>query len=142
MAEVKWIKMATNLFDNRKIRQIEVLPDGNAIIVIWLKLLCLAGNINDNGWVYFTQDIPYTEQMLATQFHEPLPTIQLALRTFEAFGMLETTNDIMKISNWEKYQNVEGMEKIREQGRIRQKTGMTDKKHFLTLGLTLALTLV
>ena len=89
MADVKWIKMATDIFDNRKIRQIECLPDGDAIIVIWMKLLCLAGNINDMGYVYFTKEIPYTEQMLATQFNKPLATVQLALRTFEQFRMIE-----------------------------------------------------
>ena len=119
MADVKWIKMATNIFDNRKIRQIECLPDGDAIIVIWMKLLCLAGNINDCGMVYFTKEIPYTEQMMATQFNRPLTTVQMAMRTFEHFGMVEIINDMLHISNWEKYQNVEGMDKIREQTRLR-----------------------
>ena len=113
--------MATNIFDNRKIRLIESLPDGDAIIVIWMKLLCLAGNINDSGMVYFTKEIPYTEQMMATQFNRPLATVQMAMRTFEQFGMVEIINDMLHISNWEKYQNVEGMDKIREQNRIRQK---------------------
>ena len=121
MADVKWIKMATNIFDNRKIRQIECLPDGDAIIVIWMKLLCLAGNINDCGMVYFTKEIPYTEQMMATQFNRPIATVQMAIRTFEQFGMVEIINEMLHISNWEKYQNVEGMDKIREQNRIRQK---------------------
>jgi predicted phage replisome organizer len=119
MADVKWIKMSTSIFDNRKIRIIESLPEGNAVIVIWLKLLCLAGNINDCGMVYFTKEIPYTEQMLATQFNTPLTTIQLAMKTFEQFGMIEIINDMLHISNWEKYQNVEGMDKIREQTRLR-----------------------
>ena len=121
MAEVKWIKMSTGIFDNRKIRQIESLPDGDAIIVIWMKLLCLAGNINDSGMIYFTKEIPYTEQMMATQFNRPLATVQMAVRTFEQFGMVEIINDMLHISNWEKYQNVEGMDKIREQNRLRQK---------------------
>lgn len=121
MAEVKWIKMATDIFDNRKIRQIECLPDGDAIIVIWVKLLCLAGSINDSGMIYFTKEIPYTDQMLATQFNRPMATIKLALTTFEQFGMVEVIDNILCISNWEKYQNVEGMERIREQNRIRQK---------------------
>ena len=121
MADVKWIKMATNIFDNRKIRLIESLPDGDAIIVIWMKLLCLAGNINDSGMIYFTKEIPYTEQMMATQFNRPIATVQMAMRTFEQFGMVEIINDMLHISNWEKYQNVEGMDKIREQNRIRQK---------------------
>lgn len=119
MAEVKWIKMATNIFDNRKIRQIECLPEGNAIIVTWLKLLCLAGSINDGGYIYFTKEIPYTEQMLSTQFNMPVSTIQLAFHTFEQFEMVEVVDDILHISNWEKYQNIEGMEKIREQTRKR-----------------------
>ena len=120
MADVKWIKLTTNIFENRKIRQIEGLPDGDAIIVIWVKLLCLAGNINDSGMVYFTKEIPYTDQMLATQFNRPLATIQLALKTFEQFEMLEVIDNVLHISNWEKYQNIEGMDKIREQNRLRQ----------------------
>lgn len=120
MADVKWIKIATDIFENRKIRQIENLPDGDAIIVIWVKLLCLAGNINDSGMVYLTKEIPYTDQMLSTQFNRPLTTIQLALKTFEQFGMIEIIDDILHISNWERYQNIEGMEKIREQNRIRK----------------------
>lgn len=119
MAEIKWIKIVTDIFDNRKIRQIEVLPDGDTIIVIWFKLLCLAGIINDNGNIYITQEIPYTDETLATQFNRPLATIQLALRTFQSFGMVEIIDDMLKISNWENYQNIEGMEKVREQTRKR-----------------------
>lgn len=117
--DVKWIKLATNIFDNRKIRQIECLPDGYAIIVMWVKLLCLAGNINDSGMVYFTKEIPYTEQMLATQFNMPLATVQLALKTFDHFEMIEVIDNVLHISNWEKYQNVDGLDRIREQTRKR-----------------------
>lgn len=120
MAEIKWIKIATEIFDNRKIKVIEALPEGDSIIVIWFKLLCLAGNVNDNGMVYFTQEIPYTEQMLATQFNRPLATVQLALQTFEKFGMVEVVDDILKISNWAKYQNLDKMNEIREYNRLAQ----------------------
>lgn len=64
MAEVKWIKIATEIFDNKKIRLIESMPDGDALIVVWFKLLMLAGKTNDGGMVYFTKDIPFTDQML------------------------------------------------------------------------------
>ena len=120
MAEVKWIKIVTNIFDNRKIKQIETLPDGDTIIIIWFKLLCLTGQINDNGYVYLTQEVPYTEEMLSTEFNRPLKTIQLAMQTFQAFGMIEVIDDIYHISNWENYQNIEGLEKIREQNRLRK----------------------
>ena len=131
MAEVKWIKIVTNIFDNRKIKQIETLPDGDTIIIIWFKLLCLTGQINDKGYVYLTQEVPYTEEMLSTEFNRPLKTIQLAMRTFQNFGMVEIIDDIYHISNWENYQNVEGLEKIREQNRLRKQRQREKEKVLL-----------
>ena len=84
MADIKWIKLSTDIFDNRKIRMIEKMPDGDALVVIWLKLLILAGEVNDGGAVYFTKDIPYTDQLLSVQFDRPLATVQLALQTSKA----------------------------------------------------------
>ena len=119
MDGVSWIKLQTDIFNNRKIRQIENLPDGDTILVIWFKLLVLAGNVNNNGWIYFTKDIPYTEQMLATEFNKPLTTIQYALTTFIRFNMIEVVDDIICVSNWVEYQNISGLDKVREQGRKR-----------------------
>ena len=119
MADVKWIKIAVNIFDNRKIRQIECLPDGDGVIAIWFKILCLAGTVNDCGMIYMTKDIPYTEQMLAVEFKRPLALIQMAMRVFEQFGMIEVVDEIIHVSNWEKYQNIEAMERIRDQTRQR-----------------------
>ena len=121
MSEVKWIKISTNVFDNRKIRMIEKMPEGDAIIIIWFKVLCLAGTVNDNGMIMFTNEIPYTEEMIASQFDRPISVIRLAFQTFIKFGMLEVVDNILKVSNWEKYQNTEGMEKIREQNRLRKR---------------------
>lgn len=119
MGDVSWIKMSTDIFNNYKIKQIESLPDGDAIVVIWVKILCLAGRINDDGFVYFTKEIPYTEQMLATQFNRPLALVQMALNIFQQFKMIEVVDDILHISNWEKYQNTQALEKIKEQTRKR-----------------------
>lgn len=119
MAEITWIKLSTDIFNNRKIKMLEAMPDGDAIIVIWLKLLALAGTVNDNGAVYFTHDLPYTPSMLATEFARPVTTVELALKTFEMYGMISIIESIIYISNWEKYQNVDGMEKVREQTRLR-----------------------
>ena len=119
MADVKWIKIAIDIFDNRKIKQIESMPDGESLLVIWFKLLCLAGNVNDGGLIYLTKEIPYTDEMLATQFNKPLANVRLALKVFEQFGMIEIINDIICLSNWEKYQNTDKLAIIREQNRER-----------------------
>ena len=128
MADVKWIKLTTDIFENRKIRQIECLPDGDSIIVVWMKMLCLAGTINDSGMLYITKEIPYTEQMLAAQFGRPIATIQLALKVFEQFGMIEIVNDILHISNWEKYQNVDRLTELREYNRIAKQKSREKQK--------------
>ena len=83
----------------------------------------MAGNINAGGMIYFTSEMPYTEEMLATEFNIPsqkLQTLKLALITFQNFHMVEIIDNVFYISSWEKYQNIEGLEKIREQNRIRK----------------------
>lgn len=121
MPEVKWIKLLTEMFDDEKIKLIEAVPEADMILVIWIKLLTLAGKKNMNGYIFLTENIPYTDEMLATLFNRPLNTIRLALETFKNFGMINFNDEgQMKISNWEKHQNIEGLDKIREQGRLRQ----------------------
>lgn len=119
MTEVKWIKLDVGVFDNRKVKQIRALPEGDSLLVIWLQLLCLAGTINDNGRIYLTEEIPYTDQMLRNFLQEPLATVQLALSTFSNMGMIEVQDDIIYIANWAKYQNQEDLERLREQNRLR-----------------------
>jgi predicted phage replisome organizer len=131
MSEIKWIKVMTDMFDNRKIKQIETLPEADSIIVIWLKLLCLAGSVNEQGLIYFTKEIPYTDEMLAKAFDRPLNTVRLALQTFERFEMIEIIDNIICISNWEKYQQLEGMDKVREQNRIRKQRQRERQKQAL-----------
>lgn len=128
MAEVQWIKIVTDIFDNRKIKQIEHMPEADAILVIWFKLLCLAGNINESGLLLITKDIPYTEEMLANEFKRPLNTVRLALATFQRFGMIEIVDDVMGVSNWEKYQNEDKLKELREQNKERQARFRAKKK--------------
>lgn len=119
MADVKWIKITTDIFSDEKILLIEQMPEGDTLIVIWFKLLCMAGKENNFGIFTMANRMPYTEEMLASIFRRPLNTVRLALSTFEAFGMVEIEDDIVCIPNWEKHQNADGLEKIKEQTRVR-----------------------
>ena len=96
MSDVKWIKIATDIFDDDKILLIETLPDADSIIVIWFKLLCLAGKQNNSGVFLLNDRIAYTDKMLATIFRRKEATVQLALKTFEEFGMIEIVDDVTK----------------------------------------------
>lgn len=120
MADVKWIKITTDMFDNRKIKHLRRLPDGNNIVLIWVMLLTMAGRCNANGMIFLTENIPYTTKMLADELDFEENTVKLALASLEQLNMIVTDQGFFTISGWEEYQNVEGMEKIREQNRIRQ----------------------
>lgn len=120
MADVKWIKITTDMFDNRKIKHLRRLPEGNSIVLIWVMLLTMAGRCNSGGMIFLTENIPYTPKMLADELGFEENTVQLALQALEQFNMVVTDQGFFTIAGWDEYQNIEGMERIREQNRLRK----------------------
>lgn len=119
MAEVKWVKIMTDMFDNRKIKHLRRLPEGNSIVLIWVMLLTMAGRCNAGGMIFLTENIPYTPKMLADELGFEENTVKLALRALEEYNMITTDHVHFAIAGWDEYQNIEGMDKIREQNRKR-----------------------
>lgn len=119
MADVKWIKITTDIFDDEKILLIESLPDAYAIITVWFKLLCLAGKQNNSG-VFMMGQIAYTDKMLATIFRMKESSVTMALQTFEQFGMVEIIDGVITIPNWNKHQSLDAYEKKKERDRLYQ----------------------
>lgn len=134
MADINWIKLRVDMFDDEKIKIIQSMPEGDAILVIWIRIIALAGKCNAKGLVLIEDEFPYSDEMLATIFNKPLATVRLALGTFEKFRMIERTEKGIYISNFEKHQNTEGMEKIREQARIRKQREREKKRALLEAG--------
>lgn len=129
MSDVQWIKLSINMFSDEKIRLIRTMPEGEAIVLIWVQLLCLAGKTNDSGSIYIGQNLYYTDEMLASLFDQKINVMRIALDTLEQFGMIEVgDNGVIDIVNWEKHQNVEGMERIRLQNRKRKQRFDMKKK--------------
>lgn len=120
MAEIKWVKMSVDILDNRKIKQLRKLPDGDTVFTFWIALLAMAGKVNDDGMVYLTDTVPYTTKMLADETEIQENTIRLALECFERFKMVEIFDGFIRILGWEEYQNTDAMETIRKQNRLRQ----------------------
>lgn len=114
MADVKWIKIVTDIFDDEKVLLIEALPEADSVIVIWFKLLCLAGKQNNSGVFVLNGRIPYTDKMLASIFRRKESTVQLALQTFEQFGMIEVVENVITIPNWGKHQNLDQLQAKKE----------------------------
>ena len=128
MSEVKWIKLTTNIFDDEKIRLIDAMDERDVLFYIWIRLLTMAGKTNEGGKVYLSTEMPYTEEMVATIFNRQVKIVGLALKVFEKLKMIKiTAKKDIEILNWTKHQNIDGLEKIREQSRQRVKK-YRDKK--------------
>ena len=119
MAEVKWIKLTTDMFDNRKIKHLRKLPAGNDIVLIWVMLLTMAGRCNSGGMIYLTENIPYTPKMLADELGFEENVVIMALKALEELSMITMDSAYLTIPGWEEYQSVDGLERIREQTRKR-----------------------
>lgn len=133
MAEISWIKLSTGLPDNKKIKRIRKLPEGDKVILFWVFLLARAGESNQSGGIFLTDTMPYQEEDLAADFDFNIEFVQFALITLEKYSMITRYQDILFIKNWEEYQSIEGLEKVREQNRIRQ-ARHKEKQRQLTLG--------
>lgn len=131
MPDIKWIKITTEMFDDEKIRIIERMPEADTLLVIWIRLICLAGKVNAGGHIFLSPELPYNDEQLAAVFNRELNTVRLAIDTFNRLKMIEMQEDgSIFLPAFEKHQNIEGMEKVRLNARNRQ------RKHRGTLKLT------
>ena len=128
MAEVKWVKLTTDMFDNRKIKHLRRLPDGNNIVLIWVMLLTMAGRCNSGGMIFLTENIPYTPKMLADELDFEESTVALALKALEQLDMIVTDNGVFAIAGWEEYQNADRLAEIREYNRLAKQKERAKKK--------------
>lgn len=128
MSGVSWIKVSTSMFEDEKIRLIESMPDGDTLIVIWVRLLTQAGKTNDDGYIYLREGVPYTPEMLAIILNKDKSVVEMALQTFTDFGMIVINKKGILIANWEKHQNVDGLDRIRQQTKERVRRYREKKK--------------
>ena len=144
VAGMPCIKLRIDMFEDEKIKLIQSMPEGDTILVVWIRLIALAEKCNAGGLIRLAEDCPYTDEMLAVIFNKPLQTVRLALTTFERFRMIENTLGGICIANFDSNQsvedmdqNVDGVDNIREQNRIRKQRERGRKKGAIREGLPL-----
>lgn len=120
MADVKWIKLTTDMFDNRKIKHLRRLPDGNNIVLLWIMLLTMAGRCNAGGMIFLTENIPYTTKMLADELGFEENTVILGIEVLDQLNMIVSNNGFFTVAGWEEYQNTDKLTEMREQNRLRK----------------------
>lgn len=114
MSDVKWIKICTTIFEDEKMLLIDGLPKSDTLLIIWFKLLCLAGKINNGGVFLLKDDIPYSIEMLSKIFRRKKTVVENAINVFQEYGMVEIIDGVITIPNWGKHQNLDSIEKKKE----------------------------
>jgi len=121
MPGVPWIKLWVGIFDDEKIKIIGQLPEGDTIILCWLRLLCLAGKSGKGGTVTVNETLAYTDEMLSSVWGVPVATVRLAVKTLGELGMIILgENGLIEIANWSRYQSVKSYEDVQEGWRLRK----------------------
>ena len=125
MAEVKWIKMIVGMFDGMSFKKIKRAKIGgesyrDKLTAVWFELMDLAGKCNHDGALVNTGGIPFTDlDDIAIQIDRDEEELKLCMAFYLKERMISIEDNVYAISNWSVYQNVEGMEKLREQTRQR-----------------------
>jgi predicted phage replisome organizer len=125
--EAIWIKIATGIFRDDKIEEIERLPNGDTTLVIWFKLLTLAGRCNAGGYLRLVEGVPFDNEMLADKFKKKVNIIDRSLAEFERLKMLQRTSGGIYITNFNKYQRLDKMNEMRAQDNLDNRNQKREK---------------
>lgn len=135
MAEnIQWIKLKVGMFDGSSFKKIKRAKIGGVsyrdkLTSVWFELMDLAGKSNANGYLIDNNEIPYrTFEDIAIMLDREEKEIELCMNFFINEQMIEIIDDIFCLSNFMKYQNQEGLDKIREQKRVAQSKWRERKK--------------
>jgi predicted phage replisome organizer len=125
MAEVKWIKLNVGMFDGNSFKRIKKAKIGgesfrDKLTAVWFELMDFAGKCNAGGLLIESQEIPFASiEDIATLIDREPEELELCMQFYINNRMITVIDDVYMLSNWSKYQNEDGLEKIREQTRKR-----------------------
>jgi predicted phage replisome organizer len=125
---VKWVKLYTSILNDDELLEIQMMPDGPTIWMLWIKLLVLAGTLNTGGVLMLKGGMPYTEKLLAEKFHIPRNMVHTGLSVLQRYKLLDEVNGCLAIGNWKRYQAEERLEKIREKDKERKRKSREEQK--------------
>lgn len=126
MADVKWIKMIVGMFDGMSFKKIKRAKIGgesyrDKLTAVWFELMDLAARCNHNGALVGTDGIPFTDlDEIAVQIDRDEDELKLCMTFYLKEHMVVIEDNAYALSNWGVYQNLDGMEKIRENKRLAQ----------------------
>ena len=144
MAEVKWIKLNVGMFDGNSFKKIKKAKIGgesfrDKLTAVWFELMDFAGKCNAGGQLIESPEIPFLSiEDIAVMIDREADELSLCMQYYISNRMITVIDDIYMLTNWAKYQNEDGLNKIREQTRKRVAKHRENQK-LLASNVTVAL---
>jgi predicted phage replisome organizer len=114
MKRIEWVKLDTGFFEDEKI--VLLLSEyGEKTVLFFLRLLTLAGKQNQGGRISFSENIPYSAKNLGKICQISAKKCESFLNILEKFQIIFRNNGLIFLTNWEKHQSQDKLEKIRQQ---------------------------
>ncbi len=86
-----WLKLKRDFFKRHDIQIIEGMPDGKEYLLFYLKLLC--ESVDHDGRLRFSEEIPYTEEMLAVVTNTNNVIASSAIQKLTELGLIKLLDD-------------------------------------------------
>lgn len=117
-----WFKVDADIFDNKKMKIIRSMRNGDCMALIWFFLLSLARQQNDNGYIYATEGVAYTAKTLAACGGFRPKVTETALGLFQEYNMIDVEeNGYIYIVGWAEHQNTEALAKLKDHDSAKEK---------------------
>jgi len=96
-----WLRLYTEIKNDRKLRR---LPPAQRWL--WVVILTMSKESPRQGLLLLSEGVPVTAEDMADAAAVPFEEVQDGLKAFEALKMLEKSNDVWHLVNWDKRQFV------------------------------------
>ena len=127
MYDIQWFKVEKNIFYNRKIQLLLGYKDGDTYLRVWIQLLSLAVECNDNGRLVIGNN-PISIKEFSKIMGKSSKKMSKILDKFLELEMLKKEDEVLAIKNWNKYQSFDRQETYQINNRERQRRFSEKKK--------------
>lgn len=82
-----WLKLPEQFFERKVMRYLRSLPQGEAIILIYLKMLCMS--LGSDGWINVDRLCTTLDEEIAIALNEEVMITRLALTSLKNTGLIQ-----------------------------------------------------
>lgn len=114
-----WLKLATDIFSDRKIVLLRKMPAGDTLFVFWTWMLCEGMKSKELGIIQMTEgDDPIEEISSLTSIE--INTVRLGVAFFLKHKMIAMDGTRIDLLNFRQHQSLDRIEHQRERNRLKQ----------------------